>query len=327
MAMKVFVAGGTGVVGTASVRALVEAGHQVRSSARGKDKAELIRSLGAVPVDVDLYNPEAVRKAIAGSDAVLRLTTKIGSMTRLRDPRTWTETMRLRTIGAEILVDAAIAERVPVYMHESVTFVYADRGNEWIAEDAPIDDAGTAILRATLEGEQHAARFTQAGGRGIVLRFGGFYGVEAPSALESITLARRRMLPQIGAGSNYFTSVYVPDAGRAVAAALQVPAGIYNVCDDDPVTFADYLRTLAQAVGAPKPFHLPGMFGKWIFGDIWKYFARSLRVSNARLKEHSDWRPRVKSVVEGWPLVAGEIQRASGKVGPRAHTQATEALS
>jgi len=273
--------------------------------------------LGAEPIDVDLYDPQAVRRTIAGSDAVLRLTTKFGSMAKLRDPRTWAETMRLRTVGARILVDAAIAESVPVYVHESVSFVYADGGTTWLSEDAPSDDGGSPLLRATLEGEQEAARFTKAGRRGIVLRFAAFYGVEAASTLETITLARRRMMPQIGAASNYFASIYVPDAGRAVLAALDIPAGIYNVCDDEPVTFAEYLHTLTKAIGAPKPFRLLAIFGNWMFGDIWKYFSRSQRVSNARLKEVSNWKPTVRSVSEGWPVVAAELGLGQGKLQPR----------
>jgi nucleoside-diphosphate-sugar epimerase len=241
MQMNIFVAGGTGVLGRASLRSLVEAGHRVRSSARGKEKAELVRSLGAEPVNVDLYEIQSVRQAVKGMDAVLRLTTKFGAMAKLRDPRTWAETMRLRTEGAHVLVDAAIAEGVPTYVHESVAFLYADGGTSWLTEDAPTDDGGTALLRATLEGDREAGRFTQAGGRGIVLRFGGFYGADAPSTRETVALARRRLMPQFGPGSNYFASIYVPDAGRAVLASLGVPAGTYNVCDDEPVTFADYL--------------------------------------------------------------------------------------
>ena len=45
----------------------------------------------------------------------------------------------------------------------------------------------------------------------------------------------------------------------------------------------------------------------------WKYFSRSLRVSNARLKEVSNWKPDVKSVAEGWPLVAAELHLANQK--------------
>ena len=307
MSMNVFVAGGTGVLGRASLRALVEAGHRVRSTARGKEKSELVRSLGAEPVEVDLFDPRAACRAIAGSDAVLRLTTKIGSMAKLRDPRTWAETIRLRTIGAHILVDAAIAERVPLYIHESVSLVYAEGGENWLSEDSRTDDGGTAILRATLEGEQEADRFTKQGGRGIALRFGGFYAADAPSTTETIALMRRRMMARIGAASNYFSSIYVPDAGRAVAAALDIPAGIYNVVDDRPVRFAEYLGDLARAIGAPKPFRLPAIVGKWMFGDVWKYISRSLRVSNARLKEVSGWKPDVESVAEGWALVAAEL--------------------
>jgi hypothetical protein len=65
----------------------------------------------------------------------------------------WTETGRLRTVGARILVDAVVKERIPIYVHESVVFVYADGGSQWLDEDARTDDGGTAILRATLDGK------------------------------------------------------------------------------------------------------------------------------------------------------------------------------
>ncbi len=52
MSRKVFVAGGTGVLGRASLRVLVEAGYLVRSTARGNDKADLVRNLGAEPISL-----------------------------------------------------------------------------------------------------------------------------------------------------------------------------------------------------------------------------------------------------------------------------------
>jgi nucleoside-diphosphate-sugar epimerase len=299
--MKVFVAGGTGVVGSVSVKELVKAGHHVRSSARGAEKATLVREMGAEPVDVDLYDEAAVRRAIAGSDAVVRLTTKIGSLMKMGNLRTWEETNRLRTSGAHILVNAALAEKVSIYVHESVTFVYRDGGSAWI------DEANSPVLRATLDGEREAERFSQSGAKGIVLRFAGFYGPQAPSTIETAALLKKRLLFQVGPASNYFSSIYVADAGRAVAAAVNAPAGIYNVCDDDPLIFAEYLRAAAAALGAGKPRRLPGFLGKFAFGAVWNYFSRSLRVSNARLKSVTGWRPSVKSAAEGWPLTAREM--------------------
>jgi len=305
--MNIFVAGGTGVLGRAALRALMPAGHRVRSSARGEDKATLIRSVGAEPVQVDIYDPGSLRQAMAGCDAVLRLTTKIPQLMKMRDTSAWVETNRLRTEGARLIVDAAIAEHVPVYIHESVSFVYRDGGAGWLAEDAPTDDGGTAILRAVLEGEREAHRFSESGGRGIILRFGGFYGPDASSTPEMIRLAKKRMLFRVGAAANYFSSIDVDDAGRAVAAALNLTAGIYNVCDDEPKPFADILRLIAGAARAPKPLPLPGFLGPWIYGAGWKYLSRSLRISNMRLKQHSGWAPAVKSAADGWSRISAEM--------------------
>src|SRR4051812_1201455 len=232
--MRIFIAGGTGVLGRASVRPLIEAGHSVRCTARDKQKAAFVRSLGAEPIEVDLYNPDAVRSAIAGCDAVLRLTTKIPPLMHVRSRAAWEENNRLRTEGARILVDAALASQVAVYLHESITFVYQDGGDHWLTEHSPTDSVNAEILKAALDGELEAQRFTQSGGRGIVLRFAAFYGPDSPSTLDMLALAKKRMLFHAGRGMNYFSSIYTVDAGRAVAAALNVPTGTYNISDDEP---------------------------------------------------------------------------------------------
>lgn len=311
--MKIFVAGGTGVLGRPVLGVLTAAGHRVRATARGPAKADLVRSLGGEPADLDLYDPDALRRGVAGCDAVVRLTTKIPPLRQMRRRAAWAETNRLRTVGARLLVDAAIAERVPVYIHESITFVYADGGAGWLNEDAYVDDGGTPIIRAVLEGEREAARFSQSGGRGVVLRFAGLYGPDAPSTTDMVRMARRRMLPRLGDGTHYFSSIYVPDAARAVAAALDVAAGVYNVCDDGPVPLAEYLALLAAAAGAPAPVRLPAWLGPWIFGDVWTYFSRSQRVSNGRFTKASEWTPAVKDVSQGWSLIAASLGRPGAR--------------
>ncbi|TME46950.1 MAG: NAD-dependent epimerase/dehydratase family protein [Chloroflexi bacterium] len=68
--MKVFVAGGTGALGHRVVRDLAAAGHEVTATARRDDWAEYLKRLGALPIDVDLFDPAAIRSAVAGQDAV-----------------------------------------------------------------------------------------------------------------------------------------------------------------------------------------------------------------------------------------------------------------
>jgi nucleoside-diphosphate-sugar epimerase len=306
--MNVFVAGGTGVLGRASLQLLVEARHRVRSTARGTEKSDLVRLLGAEPIKVDSYDQSAVRRAIRGSDVVIRLTMKIGPFSAMRKERAWEETNRLRTTGAQVLVDAAIAENVRVYIHESVVFVYANGGEKWLTEDSPVESGRhSRVLLAALKGENEAARFTEAGGRGIVLRFGGLYGPEAPSTAGMMSMAKRRMLAKVGPGANYFSSIYVADAARAVAAAIDLPAGIYNVCDDEPLPFYEYVRIIEESVNARKPLRLPGLLGPILFGDPWKYLSPSRRVSNEKLKPASNWIPLMRSAREGWPIMARNL--------------------
>jgi nucleoside-diphosphate-sugar epimerase len=161
--LDVFVAGATGAVGRQAVAALIEAGHRVRGTARDPGKSRQLRELGAEPVEVDLFDAGAVLRAVAGADAVVRLTTRIPPVARLRWRTAWAETNRLRTEGARILVDAALGAGVQVYVHESVAFVYQDAGARWIDEEAPTDTADWPPLQATLLGEAEAARFA---GRG-----------------------------------------------------------------------------------------------------------------------------------------------------------------
>jgi len=122
-------------------------------------------------------------------------------------------------------------------------------------------------------------------------------------------------MPPVPILSSSLASLYVPDAGRAVSAAVGAPAGIYNVCDDEPILFRDYLQAVATAAGAKQPIHLPGFLGKIMFGQVWSYFSRSQRVSNAKLKHLTGWEPRMKSAVEGWPAVAAALAGKSALDG------------
>ena len=301
--MKVFVTGATGVLGRPSVRALAEAGHEVRATARGAEKAATLRSLGAEPVEVDLFDSDAVRAAVAGSEALLHFATKIPPIIRMRWKGAWRENDRLRTIASKHLVDAAIAAGAQVFVYESITFIYGEHGDDWIGEDGSLSITW-ASLRSTLDAERETKRFTEAGGRGVSLRYAGFYAPYAQSTLDTLRLARRRMFPVPGDGSNFFSSIHVDDAATAAVAALQAPAGVYNVTDDEPLRMRDYARAITDAFGLKPLRHVP----KWLFGLVGggpaKYILSSQRVANARFKEKTGWAPKHRSAREGFQQVA-----------------------
>jgi nucleoside-diphosphate-sugar epimerase len=195
--MRVLVTGGSGALGRTLLPLLVSAGHEV--SAPGRD-------------ELDLFDPPAVGEAVADADAIYHLATRIPP--RMRDREAWRENDQLREDASRLLVDAALAAGTKVYVQPSVTFVYPV-GVE-VDEDTPLRDV-PPHLESSLAAEREAARFAQAGKRGVVLRLGRLDGpgteYDAPDPSASATLQ-------------------VEDAGRALFAALDSPSGIYNVVRD-----------------------------------------------------------------------------------------------
>jgi nucleoside-diphosphate-sugar epimerase len=113
------------------------------------------------------------------------------------------------------LVDAALATTPQVYVQPTVTFVYPGEG--------PVDEATEiaevpATLRSALVAEKEAARFAEAGRRGVVLRLGLLYGPGTGSDEPR---------PEL-----YGAALHVEDAATALRAALDAPTGIFNVVAD-----------------------------------------------------------------------------------------------
>ncbi|HEY9846384.1 MAG TPA: hypothetical protein V6D03_09315, partial [Candidatus Caenarcaniphilales bacterium] len=116
---------------------------------------------------------------------------------------------------------------------------------------------------------------------------------------EFFALARRHVAIMIGPPNSYVSSIHVADGGAAVVAALTVPAGTYNVVDNEPLTKRDYADALSAAAGKTAWLRVPGR-AALLLGNRSTSLTRSLRVSNARFKQASGWTPMYLSAREGW---------------------------
>jgi nucleoside-diphosphate-sugar epimerase len=311
--MKVFLAGATGVLGLPTVERLVAAGHQVTGTARGPEKAARLRSLGATPVDVDLYDAAAVTAAIAGHDAVIHMATKIPALAKMALPGAWDETDRLRREATTLMVDAAIAAGAKVFIKESITFTYADGGGEWIDESQP-DDV-VPYIASTLVAEEETRRFAQSGGRGVVLRLAAFYGPDNTQTREMVATARRGVAPALGSADAYFSAIHTDDGAAAMVAALDAPSGTYNIADDEPLRRSEWRQALADAFGIDAPRLLPAAATK-VLGSKVGPVSRSHRISNRKFKDATGWSPSYPSAREGWKAIAAaEGQTPGGRGG------------
>jgi len=306
--LKIFVAGATGVLGRRVVARLVAAGHEVTGVARTPEKAAGLRSGGATPAMIDLFDAATVKDAVVGHDVVVNLATHIPPTSRAALPGAWSENDRIRTEGARNLVDAALAAGAGRYIQESIAFIYGDGGDSWLDEDAPLVPA--AYVRSVLDAEANATRFSASGGAGVVLRFGLFHGPDSGTSREAVSLARRGIAATLGAAEAYEAIITIDDAAAAVVAALNAPAGVYNVVDDQPLTRREYADALAAAVGRTS-LRLPPRFATKLGGSKVALLGRSQRVSNRRFVEATRWRPSFASAREAWPMIVAEIDRTA----------------
>ncbi len=302
--MKTLITGATGAIGREAVPRLIGAGHEVTGVARTESGRSWLTEVGARPVDVDLLDAGSVAAAVAGNDAVLHFATAIPPQDALTKRASWETNDRLRTEATAHLVDAALEHGIGTFVQESITFVYADGGGRWLDEDATIQLVWD-ILDSALDAEREVDRFAAGGGRGITLRLSSLYGPGRASGAYVASVAARK-IPLVGNGEQYISRLHTHDAGTAIAAALDAPAGVYNVSDDEPLTARRDLEVLADLIGAKPPRRVPRWLARQVAGPAANLLAISHRVANKHFKDATGWLPRYPSAVEGWQDVVGE---------------------
>ena len=292
---EIVITGATGVVGRRAVRELLAAGHRVGGVTRSARGRHLLEALGARAIDADVFDVASLKRAFAGSDAVVNLLTHIPAADRMAAPGAWDENDRLRREASAAIALAAQAAGAERLVQESLALLYADGGDAWLDEDAPV--AGAGPTATALTAEANAADLF--GGHTVVLRFGLFLGPDSGLTQANVEHARAGVSPSLGRRDGHLATVWLDDAAAAVAAALRAPAGTYNVADADPPTRGAVDAALAAVVGrdALRPALEevpPGL----------EAMARSQRVSTRRLREASGWTPRVRAGLDGWRLIA-----------------------
>ncbi len=303
--MNVFVTGATGVIGRRVVPLLTAAGHTVTAVGRTPEKRAALERAGATATGVDLFDAAAVRAAVAGHDAVVNLATRIPGTNRAFLPGAWAENHRIRREVSANLAAAVLAGGAGRLVQESFAPMYADAGAAWITEGGRLDPP--PHTRSALDAESAAARVTEGGGVGVALRFSFFYGPDGAFAEGTLGMARKGLASTFGRADGYLSSIHHDDAASAVVAALDVPAGLYNVTDDEPLTRLAHFDALAEALGMEPLRLLPAWVAK-LLGSLGDTVSRSQRMSNAKFRGVSPWAPRYPSAREGWRAAVAELR-------------------
>jgi nucleoside-diphosphate-sugar epimerase len=305
--MRVFVAGGTGVVGRRLVPQLVARGHRVTATTTNPAKLGLLRQLGAEAVVMDGLDAAAVGEAVALArpDAIVHQMTAI-SVTHGGKPdikhmdRWFAPTIRLRTEGTDHLLAAAEASGVSNFVAQSYGSWNGIREGGWVkTEEDPLDAlAGTAAEKGMAAIRYLENAVLTAGG--AALRFGSLYGPGASD--DQVELVRKRQYPLVGDGAGHSSWLHLDDAASATVLAVEQRAsGVFNVVDDEPAPAREWLTHLARSAGAKPPMHVPTWLARPLAGDVAVIMMTEGRgFSNAKAKQELGWQLRYPSWREGF---------------------------
>jgi nucleoside-diphosphate-sugar epimerase len=294
--MNVFIAGGSGAIGVPLVRALVAGGHQVTALTRSASKEPMLRALGATPAVADALDAAALCRVVVAAHP----THVIHQLTALPQggPKTAKElapTNRLRIEGTRNLVDAAVAAGAKRFVVGSFAMLAAAKPGL----RPQIEEAAQAMRSMESQVMDANARHLF---EGIILRYGLFYGPDNRMTKQMIALARRRLLPAVRGDQGLLPPIHLEDAASATVAALEhgTPGSIYDIVDDHPVSMSEMARTIAETVGAPKPFAIPSWLPKLLAPYLAQVLSVRLPLSNAKARAELGWRPRYPTIREGY---------------------------
>jgi nucleoside-diphosphate-sugar epimerase len=306
--MRIFVAGATGTIGASLVEKLLISGHEVIGLCRRASSQAEVRWVTA-----DVLDRDGLLRAVSGvrADAVI---SELSALKKLpARHRDMAATNTLRTRGTANLLEAARQIGARRFVTQSMMFGYGydDQGRRLRRESEQFaperQDPWEPHLAAMRENERMV--LTDHSVEGVVLRYALFYGARASQPL--IDGVAHRKLPVL-ANASPLSWIHIDDAAWATVAALERgEAGhAYNIADDEPVSWTDFISYLARALGAPRPRRLPN----WLLKMFAPYAHAPLQggvcLANDKAKQQLHWRPAIPTYRLGLDRLANEATHA-----------------
>lgn len=266
--------GASGMLGSALRSAL---------AARNSSVLQLVRSAPVGPNQLQ-WNPNAAEvsapESLEGRTAAIHLSgANLGA--RRWTPEYKAELVRSRVNSTRALATTLAGLHYPpkTLLVASATGIYGNRGSELLDETSPV---GGGFLAETCQQWEAAAQpAVDAGIRVIYLRLGVILSTDPRSALARLLPAFRCCLgAQLGDGQQYMSWISLTDAVAAILFLLETPtvSGPVNVTAPNPVTNAEFTRSLANELHRPAFLTLPGFVLRVAFGEM----ASEVLLSGAR---------------------------------------------
>ncbi len=271
--MRVLVTGASGMLGRATARRLLARGDEVTVLQRGPS------GLPCREVRGSITDPDVVRRAATGQDAVVHLAAKVD----VTGP--WRAYADTNIAGTRTVVAAARAAGVARLVHVSSPSV-AHAGRALVGAGAgPADPAAArgsyarskavAELVALAAGAPvgHPGPARSSGPSVLVVRPHLVWGPgDTQLVARIVERARRGRLPLLGSGTAMIDTTYVDNAAAALVAAVDAAPAAHGqalvVSNGEPRPVGEVLERLCRAAGVPGPRRRVPARAAWAAGAV-----------------------------------------------------------
>ncbi len=280
--MRIFVTGGTGLIGTRLVKRLQERGDSVMLLTR-RATAVGDRFAGCTVIEGDPMAAGEWMDAITDCDAVVNLAGENVFGKRwnddykrlLRDSRVTTTENVVAALTRRPHTDAGAAKTL---VNASAVGYYGPHGDEELDEDTPPGD--DVLARICVAWEKSALTAVAAGVRVVLLRIGVVLAREGGALATMLTPFKLGVGGPVGSGKQWLPWVHATDViGLALFALDNAAAhGPINVTSPNPATNRDFSKALGRALHRPAFMPLPAFAMRLRFGGVSEVILEGQRV-------------------------------------------------
>lgn len=259
--MRILVTGGTGFIGSHTVRALRAAGHDVRLLVRDERKAaRLWQCDPAVLEDLvvgALTSAPDTARALRECDALVHTAAPVALAASAREAG---RVARENVLAIRRLVERALENGIERIVHLSSTTVFDTRGLARADEETPIIEDGDAYAASKVAAERHVRALQERGAPIAVTYPPGVIGPEDPGLSEGVKGLAMLLRDGVAITSSGLQTVDVRDlAAVHVALVERGPAPGRFVTAAEYLPWAEFAEHLDQAAGVRIPrFDVPG---------------------------------------------------------------------
>lgn len=276
---KVFIAGGTGFIGSSIIPALLKEGYEVQVLVRNKEKAKKLPS----SCKVILGNPTKSgewQKYLEETEIAINLA---GQNIFSR----WTKAYKKLILESRIKSTENIVsslKKSALLINASAVGYYGDKGDILVTEDSPPGD--DFLAKTCIEWEKRALKAKEKDVKVIIARIGVVLGTTGGMLPKILPIFKLGLGGTLGKGNQWFSWIHIKDLVSAILFLIKKEKeGIYNFVSPNPVTNKEFTKTLGKVLKRPTPLPVPVFMMRLIFGELANIITCSIRAYPKNLLE------------------------------------------